>query len=164
MRFLATLSVMALVCGMALGARTNVDVKAFGAKGNGTDDDTAAIQAAIDAAGPGGKVVSPPGRYRISAAIHPQTDQYIAIERLRAQGQPYRGLFIGAGTQQPAIRECSSSIVIDVMPYRELAPYYRANDIDVWTGNESIPQLDAACGLPLIISDLMGYFDPHALG
>lgn len=87
-----------------------------------------------------------------------------AIERLRAAGQPYRGLFIGAGTQQQTIRECPSALVLDFVPYCELAPYYRASDIGVWTGNESISQLDAAaCGLPLIVSDLMGYFD-HVKG
>lgn len=56
------------------------DVKDFGAKGDGVTDDTAAIQAAVDAAtGPGdpafvtrlalGPVFIPPGRYRVSAPI-----------------------------------------------------------------------------------------------
>ena len=42
------------------------DVKAFGAKGDGTTDDTAAIQSAIDATGAGGLVVVPSGTYVVS--------------------------------------------------------------------------------------------------
>lgn len=48
----------------------NVDVRdpVFGAVGNGEDDDTAAIQKAIDAVGAagGGRVFFPPGRYLVS--------------------------------------------------------------------------------------------------
>jgi Pectate lyase superfamily protein len=48
-----------------------IDVKAapYLAKGDGTIDDTAAIQAAINAAGPGGTVFFPPGRYLISSSL-----------------------------------------------------------------------------------------------
>lgn len=46
------------------------NVKAYGAKGNGTTDDTAAIQAAIDAIGnTGGTVFFPPGVYLISEPL-----------------------------------------------------------------------------------------------
>lgn len=48
------------------GERFNV--KAYGAAGNGTTDDTAAIQAAIDAAG-AGEVYFPRGVYRITAPL-----------------------------------------------------------------------------------------------
>jgi hypothetical protein len=54
----------------AAGAGT-YDVTAFGAKGNGTDDDSMAIQNAIAAASvfpTGGVVVFPPGRYRCVAS------------------------------------------------------------------------------------------------
>lgn len=47
------------------------DIKAYGAVGNDTADDTAAIQAAVDAAqaAGGGKVWGPKGTYKITAAI-----------------------------------------------------------------------------------------------
>jgi glycosyltransferase involved in cell wall biosynthesis len=83
-----------------------------------------------------------------------------SIERLRAKGYKYSGLFIGNGVQRDEISRYPFCQVFDFMPYRELAPYYRAADIGVWPTNESISMLDAAaCGLPLIVSDGIGYFD-----
>lgn len=47
------------------------DVRAFGAVGDGTADDTAAIQAAIDSYGTyGGPVCLPAGRYKVTATIN----------------------------------------------------------------------------------------------
>lgn len=48
-----------------------LNVKDFGAKGNGVEDDTAAIQAAINATSPtiGGVVLFPPGRYLVSSTL-----------------------------------------------------------------------------------------------
>jgi hypothetical protein len=45
------------------------NVKSYGATGNGTTDDTAAIQAAITAASAGGIVWFPPGTYQIGSTI-----------------------------------------------------------------------------------------------
>jgi len=49
----------------------NVRDPAYGAIGNGVADDTAAIQAALDALPNGGTVVIPPGRYRITSTLIP---------------------------------------------------------------------------------------------
>jgi len=48
------------------------NVRWFGAKGDGTTNDTAAIQAAIDelALGAGGELYFPPGYYRITQTVH----------------------------------------------------------------------------------------------
>lgn len=51
------------------------DVTAYGAIGDGSTDDTAAIAAAITAAGVGGKVCFPKGTYAISAALVPLAGQ-----------------------------------------------------------------------------------------
>lgn len=45
---------------------TEVNVKDYGATGDGTTDDTEAIHAARDAAGVGGKITIPPGTYMVS--------------------------------------------------------------------------------------------------
>lgn len=66
-------SLAALACAVALSAsvaaQQNVSVKDYGAKGDGTADDTAAIRAAIEAAGGGGIVRLPPGTYLISDSL-----------------------------------------------------------------------------------------------
>jgi len=45
------------------------NAKAYGATGNGTTDDTAAILATISAAGVGGVILFPPGSYSVSSQI-----------------------------------------------------------------------------------------------
>lgn len=52
-----------------------MDVRHFGATGNGTTDDTAAINAAATAAGAWGVVVVPPGTYRVTASVTPLSGQ-----------------------------------------------------------------------------------------
>ena len=60
----------------ARGGGHSIDVKRYGAKGDGVADDTAALQAALDAAGNdapwgvrGTRILVPPGEYRISATL-----------------------------------------------------------------------------------------------
>jgi hypothetical protein len=61
-----------------------VDVKAYGATGNGSTDDTTALQAAINAAavlnGQSGTVFFPPGSYLISSALNvPVGSSYLTL-------------------------------------------------------------------------------------
>jgi hypothetical protein len=51
------------------GPRPWADVRAYGARGDGTTDDRAAIQAAIDATPPGGTVLIPTGTYLLGGAL-----------------------------------------------------------------------------------------------
>lgn len=58
------------------GTKVTVDtinVKRFGAVGDGVANDTTAIQAAINSATTGGEVFLPAGTYKITAALHLQT-------------------------------------------------------------------------------------------
>ena len=83
-----------------------------------------------------------------------------AISQLRNEGKNFVGLFIGEGIQRHDIEKFNFCRTLDFMPYHEVAKYYRASDIAVWPTNESISMLDAAaCGLPLIVSDGIGYYD-----
>jgi hypothetical protein len=51
------------------------NVKAYGATGNGTTDDTAAINATLTAAGVGGAILFPPGNYVVSSQINQGVSQ-----------------------------------------------------------------------------------------
>jgi len=72
----------------AKGPDPHYDVRAWGAVGDGVADDTAAIQAALDAAGAagGGEVHLPAGTYSVSVAPHPDNAGYL------------QGLIIHSGT------------------------------------------------------------------
>lgn len=77
-----------------------------------------------------------------------------AVEELRAQGAPFRGLIIGSGEQEAAIRGCPACVVRPFVPVRSLAQFYRAADVAVWPTQESTSMLDAAaCGLPIVVSN-----------
>ena len=55
----------------------NINVRDFGAVGDGVADDTAAIQAAITAAGSGGTINIPKGTYNVSATLNGLINQQI---------------------------------------------------------------------------------------
>jgi glycosyltransferase involved in cell wall biosynthesis len=83
-----------------------------------------------------------------------------AIGRLRAEGRPYRGLFIGTGLQEEALRGWAGCTVLPFRPASELPPYYRAADIGVWPMEESTSMLDAlACGLPVVTNQQLHALD-----
>jgi glycosyltransferase involved in cell wall biosynthesis len=79
-----------------------------------------------------------------------------AISRLVGQGEPFRGLFVGAGpaSETRAIQRSPGCVVHPFVPTIDLPPLYRAADVGVWPKQESTSQLDAiACALPIILSD-----------
>lgn len=79
-----------------------------------------------------------------------------AIERLFADGEPFRGLFVGNGVQASAIRACVGCVTHPFVPVQELGRLFRASEIGVWPTQESTSMLDAAaCGLPIVVNDKM---------
>ena len=79
-----------------------------------------------------------------------------AIEPLRAEGEPFAGIFYGDGEQKEAIAACAGSRVHPFVPYTELGDLFRAADIAVWPTQESTSMLDAAaCGTPTVVNDTL---------
>lgn len=77
-----------------------------------------------------------------------------AIDILTKRDMPFRGLFVGDGSQSADIRAHQGCMVHPFVSIQELPPLYWAADIGVWPKQESTSQLDAAaCGLPLILGD-----------
>jgi hypothetical protein len=75
---------------IALVPATFFNVKQYGALGNGTTDDTAAVQAAITAAAGGGVVFFPSGSYIINSPLN------LSNNNVRLQGAQQSTLYIGA--------------------------------------------------------------------
>lgn len=66
---------------LAITFAQTVNVRNFGALGNGVADDTAAIQSAIDSLGAnGGVVIVPAGDYRIDVDVNPTGDDFGGIK------------------------------------------------------------------------------------
>jgi glycosyltransferase involved in cell wall biosynthesis len=79
-----------------------------------------------------------------------------AIEDLRGMGKPYRGLFVGNGTQAGQIAKCEGCAVQPFAPVSELGALYRAADVGIWPAQESLSMMDAAaCGLPVVANHTM---------
>jgi glycosyltransferase involved in cell wall biosynthesis len=79
-----------------------------------------------------------------------------AIDYLYRRGEPFRGLFVGSGTEAEtaALRDYAGCQQHPFVPASQLPPLYWAADIGVWPKQESTSQLDAAaCGLPIILSN-----------
>jgi glycosyltransferase involved in cell wall biosynthesis len=79
-----------------------------------------------------------------------------AIQLLNERGLPFKGLFVGNGTQADIdfLKSRKGCQIGSFVPAKELPAYYWAADIGVWPREESTSQLDAAAsGLPLVLSD-----------
>ena len=79
-----------------------------------------------------------------------------AIEYLQRTGHTeFKALFLGQGDKEygdmlASMRGCKISPYVNV---NELPNFYRSFDIGVWPLQESTSQLDAACGMPIIINE-----------
>jgi glycosyltransferase involved in cell wall biosynthesis len=79
-----------------------------------------------------------------------------AVAQLVSAGYPYRGLFVGNGTQPEAIQSCVGCTTHPFVPVHELGGFFRASDIGVWPTQESLSMMDAAaCGLPIVANHTM---------
>jgi glycosyltransferase involved in cell wall biosynthesis len=79
-----------------------------------------------------------------------------AIACLASQGEPFRGLFLGNGTQGAAIQSCAGCTTHPFVPVHQLGDFFRASEVGVWPAQESLSMLDAAaCGLPIVANDTM---------
>ncbi len=86
-----------------------------------------------------------------------------AIQVLRSEGRPFKGLFIGDGAQRALVAEFPHCAALGFMPFSALGDYYRAADIAVWLTNESTSMLDAAAsGIPIVVSDRI--YQEHVSG
>ena len=87
---LKTIWAACLVCGMALAETKAWNVRDFGAKGDGTAKDTAAIQRAIDAAGAagGGEVLLPKGTYLSGSVFLKSGVDFHLAEGATLKGSP----------------------------------------------------------------------------
>ncbi len=91
------------------------NVKAYGAKGDGATDDTAAIQAAIDAAGlVQGTVYLPPGTYDISSTLEWPSSGSDPVKMLGAGDSPGTTGTYASGPQTVIKATAAMSFMLDV--------------------------------------------------
>lgn len=86
-----------------------LNVKDFGAKGDGVTDDTAAIQSAINASPSGGTIIFPEGKYCVSHTISIQNVPSLVIDGMSSQ----RNTKIAwTGSQNGTIFDCVDEIFL----------------------------------------------------
>ncbi len=93
----------------AEGSPTGLDVKAFGAKGDGQADDTIAFRKAIEEASrlpPGRSVRVPPGKYRITGPLTLESTLLMGLEAggWPADSRPLPTMVVDVPAPQPCIR------------------------------------------------------------
>ncbi|MFA7373138.1 MAG: glycosyl hydrolase family 28-related protein [bacterium] len=90
-----------------------VDVRAYGAAGDGLTDDTIAIQNAVDGADVGAVIYFPKGAYLLS-------DEIMVTKRLNFQGDGHASQLFQSNTSKSMFVIGSSSISINAMLMRDL--------------------------------------------
>ena len=105
--------------------RESVSVMDFGAVGDGVTDDSAAIQAAIDAVGAGGRVFFPAGTYGISSPINMKTQRNLV--GVGASGSIIKAL----ATYAPSVPTITASTYSPVMSFAPML--YNSSSIDFWS-------------------------------
>jgi glycosyltransferase involved in cell wall biosynthesis len=77
-----------------------------------------------------------------------------AISNLLSVGRPFKGLFIGNGSQEAQIKSYEGCLVHPFVKYLDLTKYYQLADVAVYPVEYTTSMLEAAaCGLPLVISN-----------
>jgi hypothetical protein len=100
----------------------SLDVRRFGARGDGSTDDTASVQAAVDAARPGDTVYFPEGHYRLAAPVAVRTEQIALLGDGAAsvlQHAGHTGLQLGRG-------EAISGLVVMRLKFVGVPGVYRS--------------------------------------
>lgn len=120
----------------------DVNVKDFGAIGDGVADDTAAIQAAFDAVGTNGEVYFPAGTYKTSSAINATCSFYgDGSGTIFRPSGGHEAFIVRAGRADRPYAERIGSFVID---FGHLGSVTSA-DIGLWLSKGSTPPANSGC-------------------